>query len=452
MLGGERLYVDLIDLNPPFIFWLSYPAAFLSGTGLDPTAVFRVLVLAILGAMLLLAIPLTRNTPAIRAGYVIFAFTLPLGHFAEREHLIFGLMLPYVALAVLRADGLAVRRGMAAAVGVAAGAAVALKPPVLLAPAALTLYVCLRDKSIKPLFYPENLVAGGTLGVAFASILVLAPAYLEAIRQYGALYAQFSRGTLPQLMARDLYSLSVWLAVIIALVTLSSLPNRRTVAILVLASLGFLAAAVAQGKGFGYHYFPAMGFAVITLLHLVAAPLPPSKPLGGFARRTVAAAALTLILILPSAVALDRIAGRAGTGFPENRELASALEWVSGGTRVAVISVRLADAFPWILDERLEHVLSSPSMWFTGLNGPVARAMWQRTASDIERRPPEILVVRAPSLQERNRGDMDVDYLALLCAEDEARRALKQYGHFAHVAGYDLYRPQFVGPRPCRSA
>ena len=94
MLAGERLYTDLIDLNPPFVFWLSEPAILISRLGVDPADVLRVMVLLILGAMLVLAWPLTRDAPALRAGFVLFAFAIPLGHFAEREHLIFGLMVP----------------------------------------------------------------------------------------------------------------------------------------------------------------------------------------------------------------------------------------------------------------------------------------------------------------------------------------------------------------------
>src|SRR5688500_13573304 len=44
MLAGERLYAGLIDLNPPFVFWLSELAIVISRIGVDPADVLRVIV------------------------------------------------------------------------------------------------------------------------------------------------------------------------------------------------------------------------------------------------------------------------------------------------------------------------------------------------------------------------------------------------------------------------
>ena len=97
MLRGERLYLDLIDLNPPFIFWISQPAVLAGRLGVDPALAFRVLILVILSSSLLLASTIQRDGRAMPAGYVLAAFLLPVVHYGEREHLMLGLLLFYGA-------------------------------------------------------------------------------------------------------------------------------------------------------------------------------------------------------------------------------------------------------------------------------------------------------------------------------------------------------------------
>ena len=465
MLAGERLYADLIDLNPPFVFWLSQPAIVISRLGADPADVLRVFVLAILGAMLLLVWPLTREAPAIRAGFVLFAFALPLGHFAEREHLIFGLMVGYVVVAgnggrdsrvgTRDSGGGARGVGRRVLVGVAAGVGMAIKPPVALVPVVLTGYACIRERSFRPIVRVENLAAAGTLAVALALILVFARAYLDAVSSYGALYAEFSRGTLKQLLLRDIYPLSVWVALVLAALTMRSVANRARVTVLALAAAGFLAAAVVQGKGFGYHYFPAMGFAVMTLLELVVAPVQAERHTAGVARRVLAGAGLLLVLVLPGVVAVERLMGKAGSDFVERARLSEALADLPAGSRVAIFSVRLGDAYPILLERRWEHVLSMPHLWFTGLgerDSGASGALWRRVGEDLRDGRPDVIVVRAPQPAERTRGDLEVEYLPIICRDEVARVQLARYARTAHAGGYDIYRPQSTGAGACGSS
>src|SRR5271170_7627711 len=62
MVDGERLYVDLVDVNPPLIFWLNLaPAWIAERLALDPAIVFVGLVLLLQVASLALCrAPLAR--------------------------------------------------------------------------------------------------------------------------------------------------------------------------------------------------------------------------------------------------------------------------------------------------------------------------------------------------------------------------------------------------------
>src|SRR5271163_2273464 len=62
MVDGERLYVDLVDVNPPLIFWLNLAPAWIAGRFLlDPAGVLVALVLLLQAASLVLCrAPLAR--------------------------------------------------------------------------------------------------------------------------------------------------------------------------------------------------------------------------------------------------------------------------------------------------------------------------------------------------------------------------------------------------------
>ena len=452
MLGGERLYADLIDLNPPFMFWLSEPAAALAD-GAGAVAAFRMMVLALAAAMLVLAWPVSRGQPGLRAGYVLIAFMLPLGHFGEREHVIFCLVFPYVALAVHRACGLRVSTGLAVGIGVAAGAGMALKPPAALLALALAAISWRRMERDGRRLHPEHLAVTGVLAAGFMLVLVFAPAYLRAIAEYGALYAEFSRGTLLGTMFGHLYGIFTFAALVLAGLTAVSVGRRSTAAVLAAAAMALYGAAIVQAKGFSYHYLPAYGFAVMLAIELMTA--------GGNARvaltalRRIAAAVLLLAMLAPPlAVAMDRARGAAVDPLPGREALANVLKADAPGNTFAMLSVRLGDAYPLVLYHRFEYVLSVPSLWFADLEDGdgAASSLWRRVAREIGARAPAVIVARAPDPAQAGPGDLDFDYVARLCATPGGPEALRDYGLATRVAGYAVYRRDFSGAQPCASS
>ena len=451
MLGGERLYADLIDLNPPFMFWLSQPAAALAD-GAGSVTAFRVMVLALAAAMLALAWPVSRGQPAMRAGFVLMAFMLPLGHFGEREHVMFCLVFPYVALAVRRAGTAAAGTGLAVAIGIAAGAGMALKPPAVLLAGALAIDQWRRAGSPRVLLRSEHIAAAATLGAALLLILAAAPKYLDAVADYAGLYAAFSRGNPIDLLFGHLYAVFVFVALALVAVTAASMRSRATITVLALATLALHVSAIVQGKGFGYHYLPAHGFAVMALAELVVAE---SNWRTGYAefRRVAAGVALLVMLAAPAAVAFDRFRGKAADPLPDRQGLARALAADSAGTSIAMLSIRLGDSYPLVLERRFDNVLAMPHLWFAGLDeGPAAASLWARVASDIGGRQPDVVVVRAPGAGERGAGDIEFDYLRRLCGAPGTTAALGRYGLAAHVTGYDIFRRDFKGAPACASS
>lgn len=140
-LAGERLYEDLVEVNPPLIVWIyAVPARLSAWLGVSPKTVSEPFFAAILlgcgwwTASLLggRAGLFERRLPAFAAiGCVLLL--LPGIEFGQREHLLAAAALPYLALFARELAGEAEPRREAALAGVLAGLGCALKPSYLLA-------------------------------------------------------------------------------------------------------------------------------------------------------------------------------------------------------------------------------------------------------------------------------------------------------------------------------
>jgi hypothetical protein len=298
MLAGERLYVDINDVNPPLIYWLNLiPAGLADLTHLSAPFCFALTVLATTAATLLLARPLfAQLTPAgsfaalALPGLALFVLLVyPQGSFGQREHLLTVLTLPYLLLASLRALALPVAPWRAALVGLVAALGIGIKPHFAFLPLLIELYLLMLCGWRARLRDPAPWMIAG-FGLA----------YLVAAR---LIHPQFFSHELPLAMAyyeRGLgwrvllepASLGVLLAVIPLALAAFALRGARLAQILALAALAELIGAGLQGRGWDYHFLPANGTVILLggalatgLLDRWSAAMPawPKAALGGIA-------------------------------------------------------------------------------------------------------------------------------------------------------------------------
>ena len=449
MLDGAGLYRDLIDLNPPFIFWLSLPLAALTLDGAGTIAAFRVSVAVLAGAALLLAWPAVRGRPALWAGFLLMSLGLPLGYFGEREHLLVMMVFPLVAFVAVEPEGFVPGKARAVAAGLLAALGILLKPMAALLLLVLAAARLAAHRTPRSLARADFLAvaAGGAAGVIGA--LLFAPGYLAVVQAYGALYREFARQPLGALLFRDVHMWVVWAALAGVIAGGRGVTVHQRVRVLLGASLALFAAAVSQGKGFGYHYYPALVFAVLTLLELAASPQPErgGRPL---AAKAIAFAALAPLFWLFGQVAWARAEGRPTVLAGEQARVA-ALIGSGPGTPVAIVSARLADTYPVVLRHDYRYVLAFPHAWMATLPPGSAgiEALRRRYGQDLERAEPEALVVRTGRA---GPGDFAVDYIAWLCADPAVRQALASYELTSQVEGFDLYRRTTAGAGACASS
>jgi len=272
-LGGERMYVDMIDVNPPLIFMLNLiPAAVSRLLSIQDTQalVLCVLTLAIWSVIVSWRMFPALTGPGARSQHMIFlplalflAVVYPGEMFAQREHLMLLGAVPYLLLAAARFDGLKVPRGRMVAIALIAGLGFALKPHFLAIPLLVEVYLLTARGWRKTLFDAVPWIILGVMAGYVAAAWLVTPDYFTSVLPlifdsyeeiggtnplhvlYGRLLAPFVLMMAPLTLAAFLLRLS---------------PLTRMAG---LAALGGAMAGIAQAKGWPYHLLPAQ---VMTLL------------------------------------------------------------------------------------------------------------------------------------------------------------------------------------------
>ncbi|TPN84223.1 hypothetical protein FJ987_12810 [Mesorhizobium sp. CU2] len=348
MLAGDRLYIDLVEVNPPFTPWMLMPAVVVAHKiGLSPEIVVHAYSYAICLAGLGFAALVARRAgfaenPTLFAMLPLFLALLvifPGNAFSQREQLAIALFLPFLMLAAWRAAPIEGRKPsllMAVLAGLGGSVLVLVKPyyaVVVLAPA---LYVAWRRRSIRTLFAVEYWVIG-----------LICIAYVVAVQHF---YPEFLSVIYP--MLADTYMRRVentWELLtaygptyVVALLALHflrpGLSFSPLVCVLTLASLASIAPLIYQAKGWAYHAFPAFSLILAALVLRMAQAAPATEKPPGTA------------LELGRKVLLAIIIGAAAIPFMQTQkpsaEIVAKLEAVAPQPTVAMVGADISGGHP----------------------------------------------------------------------------------------------------------
>lgn len=430
ILGGQRLYRDILEINPPLIVWLQLPVIGLArGLSVAPALVYRMAVFAaaLLAAWATARIMARTSRPALVRWAVpaVLASVLlvPAGAFGQREQIITMLLLPLIALTGVRLEGGTPSRRAAIGSGVAAGIAIALKPFFVLAwvlPAAAR---AARMRRVR--LEPED-AAILAVGIAYGGAVALAaPHFFHVVQVFGAAYAAFTPShSIGYLLAN---AATVWVAAALLAWTVRRDRDSGVGTALALALGGAFLAALLQGKGWTYHFVPAVSLSVLLgLLALTGAPAAvPAQGPNPVRRASRALAAF--LLLLAWVPLLQRTAARfapdAGLPAQSVRQLALAVSRELGARTILVLDADMTSALPWIADLSLTERSSFPFLWLPAVvyrtrwngNPRVAvrgRAEMERAegvaydavVSDLVRHTPDVLVVETRKKNEELTG------------------------------------------------
>jgi hypothetical protein len=470
VLDGARLYVDVVEINPPLIVALNLPAVVLArAAGMSDILVYRALVVvALLGSLAFADWALRRVLdPAEirlrRRVLLVLAFGLflmPGNDFGEREHLLVALALPYVLLAVGRAGGRPATGGGAVAAGVFAGIGLALKPHFLLVWAAIEGYAAWRLRARRP--SDEALGTAAVLALYLAGVAVLTPQYFGLVKLLGPAYAGYGYDPFLHVL------ITAPGTPLCALAVLSWAALRREAkhgvlwTVLLVALVTSFVAAAAQQKGWSYHFYPARVFA---LALLALAVFDVRRPFTRMLQRVYAAAAFAALgtSVLSSLNAgvirirhgdaareaeqrqLDELVGAVRRHVPPGGSL-YALSYTigSGFPLVNYSGVRWASRFPhlWIIEAAYQDQLYSPApIRFHSRQemGPAERYLNDAVLQDLAHYRPDVLLVLRHARDVPQNSLRRLDYLAYFERDPSIARQLQQYRLAEEVGQYLVY-------------
>jgi hypothetical protein len=274
LLDGGSYGVDIIDNNPPLVYWLGAgETALARALGATPLAVHAVLVLfgAVLAALLsrrLLADGVLSPGFADAVALLLLAcwVLVPGFEYGQRDHLTILLATPYLLVAGRRLADLETRAPMRVLVGAMAALGIALKPYYALIWLGVEALLALRLRSWRGLLAAENAVIAG-LGTAYlALVLRVTPEYLSSVDEIRRLHGAY-QVPIDWLSPTHL----LWAAAAVGL-WLVRLPEAAARAAWTLVAAGGLALSVlhVQGTGWSYHLLPAQLASLAALMVMAA--------------------------------------------------------------------------------------------------------------------------------------------------------------------------------------
>ncbi|MDB5382878.1 MAG: hypothetical protein JWO26_2510 [Rhodospirillales bacterium] len=418
-LSGERLYRDLIDVNPPLVFIITLiPAALGAWTPLDGTEALLVCMLALCAGIWRMTVSLRRGRAEGPIEAATLSAVIPLtlvmaGYdFGQREHLMAICAIPYAILAARRIEGLYTGRALAIGVTLLAAIAFALKPHFLVVPGLIEAFMLLKRGPRRALADPLPWVMAAVWIVYLASIPLLFPDYFGYVVP---LVWQFYI---------DLGVFDVWGVLmspvlgpaVLVLLCASGIAFRPRGAnlpnLVLLAAVGAFISAWVQHKGWSYHAIPVI---MLSCLAIAAAAghwldsvvTPVRQPGAGRAFAVVMAAGIALF------------AARGESPWREiwftqhiASRLTNLLRAEAYGERVLVLSPDLYPVYPALNYARAQSTLRTMNLWLLqGANrtcpssGERYRQTWEMSraeffvyrtvAEDFAAAPPAVVMVAA---------------------------------------------------------
>lgn len=437
ILDGQRLYIDVIELNPPASVFLYLPAvAFARAIGVAPEIVVdgQMFVGAVLSLALVSYIARSCRLLDGAPGWTLAAFALaaltilPAQTFGQREHVALIAVLPVIATLAARAKGARPLFWHSFAAGLAAGLVIAIKPHFALAIGFAAAASALERRSWRVMGAVELWTAAAVATVYAISVVVFYRTFITDLMPVLADVYLPVRLPLRKLMISP--PMALWaIALLIVSMLRRNAPGERIVPVVLAASAGFAAAYLIQGKGWPYHSLPMVALTMMALslaitysraatsraaMALVGAPSAASRrgaiiALGILAVSSFAyldkavdtRAAIALVgKVAPPHPSIVAITGDPAIGFPLVRAVQG--RWISGRWGLWVTANAASRQLAGGLDRKTLDRLAAD-----------VAAERQRLIGEIRDGKPDIILIddRGPRWSDGVDGDRDLSAL-----------------------------------------
>ena len=303
VLDGQRLYVDVIETNPPMAV-LTYAPGVAIGRALGIPAemvidgLVFVAIFASLGiaAWILKDFPLPNGLSGWLLAWLAFVIlaVLPTKVFGQREHIAVVELLPALALYAIRMTGRTPPWPAIMAAGIGAGLALSFKPHFAIGILCGLAALAIHARSWRILLGPENFMAAAIVGAYALCIIAFYPEFLSLIAPLVRdIYIMVGSSPLEMITAP---AIPIWAALVFSAIVLRSGRIDATLLLLLATSFGFAIAFMVQRKGWPYHSYPMIAFAMLGLGYALVMRRPFDRALGMFAAATLVIAFVQSIL------------------------------------------------------------------------------------------------------------------------------------------------------------
>lgn len=310
MLDGQRLYVDIQEINPPMAV-----AVYLLGVALArlvhvrPEVMTGGLIFSFIAASLACTCHILRYhalrgraAGALVVWAAVLLAILPIYDFGQREHLALIAMLPAIGAYILRGGREPVTPAAILIAGFGAAITMAFKPYFACAVGFCILTAAAQARNWRVLFAPENWIAAGLVVIYGISTFVFFPEYFTTI--YPVVRDIYWLQRAPLLGLCMMSVTAIWIGGTMLVLALQNQQRKSDVTsfILLAAASGFAVSFFVQGKGWTYHAYPMVALVLMAAGCAIAA-LDPERP--GFNRIRVASVFIVAAMFVKACLWFD---------------------------------------------------------------------------------------------------------------------------------------------------
>jgi hypothetical protein len=444
MLDGQRLYVDILETNPPMagsVYMLGVVVA--RAIDARPEVVTNALIfLLIAGSLALTWRALRFSALRERAGGVAAVWAtamltiLPMYDFGQREHLALVVMLPALAVYILRANRERVAPSAILIAGLCAATTMNFKPYFVFGVGFCILTAAVQARDWRVLFAPENWIAAALVVIHAVCIVAFYPEYFTLI--YPLVRDVYLLLKVPFLFILLTSATTLWLlAIMVVLVLQRQRREIDTVAVVMMAgSLGFVVAFFVQGKGWGYHAYPMVALGLLAAGWAIAA----SRDEQAVSRRLRYGAMLVAALTFANACFWFNAS-------VDMRQVQEEVTLIGPRPKILMLSAAAVIGHPMVREVGGTWVSRQEAFWVREVvrralkHGTIDQATADRLAGyvaheraglieDFRKQPPDVVVI----------DNQNSDWGSWAAADPELSALLKPYVPVKNINGIEILR------------